>query len=106
MPWQPPSPIQVFQLLPKTNCGKCGEPNCMAFAVRLVNFEVALETCTPLIEDSNLKPAYEKLKSLLAPPVREIELRGSKKSLRIGGKYVLHRHELRYMNPTAIAIDI
>lgn len=106
MPWQPPSPIQIFQLLPKTNCGKCGEPNCMAFAVKLVNFEATLEACPPLIEDLKLRPIFEKLKSLLAPPVREIELRGSKKIVKIGGKYVLYRHELRYMNPTAIAIDI
>ncbi|MDW8085875.1 MAG: acetyl-CoA decarbonylase/synthase complex subunit gamma, partial [Ignisphaera sp.] len=104
MPWQSPSPIQIFQLLPKTNCGKCGEPNCMAFAVKLANFEAALEACTPLVEDS--RPAYERLKSLLAPPIREIELKGPRKTLKIGGKYVLYRHELRYMNPTAIAIDV
>ncbi|MCD6324853.1 acetyl-CoA decarbonylase/synthase complex subunit gamma, partial [Candidatus Bathyarchaeota archaeon] len=37
------SPIEVYMLLPKTNCKKCGEENCMAFAVKLVNRETDLE---------------------------------------------------------------
>lgn len=106
MPWKPPSPLEVYQLLPKTNCGKCGDPNCMAFAVRLVNFEVGIEGCPPLLEEPRYRASYEKLKNLLAPPVREIELRGAKKAVKVGGEYVLHRHELRYMNPTVIAIDV
>ncbi len=31
------SPIDVYKLLPKTNCRECGEANCMAYATRLVN---------------------------------------------------------------------
>jgi len=106
MPWRPPDPIRVYQLLPKTNCGKCGEPNCMAFAVKIVNFEAQLEQCTPLIEDPSYKQSYEELKSLVSPPVKGIVLKSPKKTVKIGGEYVLYRHELRYMNPTAIAIDV
>ncbi|MEM4441668.1 MAG: acetyl-CoA decarbonylase/synthase complex subunit gamma [Ignisphaera sp.] len=106
MPWQPPTPIQIYQLLPKTNCGKCGEPNCMAFAVKLVNFETLLEQCPPLFEDSRYKEDLQKLRMMLSPPVKEIVLKSPKKTVKIGGEYVLHRHELRYINPTAIAIDV
>jgi acetyl-CoA decarbonylase/synthase complex subunit gamma len=28
------SPIDVYKLLPKTNCKECGEENCMAFATK------------------------------------------------------------------------
>jgi len=45
------SPIDVYMLLPKTNCKKCGLENCMAFATKLVNREIALELCTPLLEE-------------------------------------------------------
>ena len=27
--------IQIFKLLPKTNCGECGVPTCLAFAMNL-----------------------------------------------------------------------
>jgi len=31
------SPIDVYMLLPKTNCKECGEENCMAFATKVVD---------------------------------------------------------------------
>ncbi|MBC7129623.1 acetyl-CoA decarbonylase/synthase complex subunit gamma, partial [Candidatus Bathyarchaeota archaeon] len=43
------SPIDVYKLLPRTNCKECGEENCMAFATKLVNREVNLEKCKPLL---------------------------------------------------------
>ena len=106
MPWKAVSPIEVYNLLPKTNCKECGEENCMAFAVKLVNLETKLEKCKPLLEESKYRENYEKLREMLRPQVREVELRGSKKTVKIGGEYVMHRHEMTYMNPTAIAIDI
>lgn len=106
MPWRPPTPIQIYQLLPKTNCGRCGEPNCMAFAVKLVNFEALPEHCPPIIEDTSYREDLKKLKTLLSPPVKEIIIKSPKKNVKIGGEYVLYRHELKYMNPTAIAIDV
>ena len=44
------SPIDVYALLPKTNCKLCSEDNCMAFATKIVNRVVALELCKPLLE--------------------------------------------------------
>jgi len=78
----------------------------MAFAVRLVSLEVKPEDCTPLIEEERFRESYEKLRRLLLPPVKEVELKSPRRSVKIGGKYVLFRHELRYHNPTAIAIDV
>ena len=78
----------------------------MAFAVRLVNMETKLEKCTPLLEEAKYKKNYEKLKEMLTPPVKEIELRSDKKVVVLDGEYVLHRHELTYINPPPIAIDV
>ncbi len=106
VPWKAVSPIEIYKLLPRTNCKKCGEENCMAFAVRLVNMETKLEKCTPLLEESKYNQNYEKLREILNPPVKEIEIRSDKRVVKIGGEYVMHRHELTYINPTPIAIDV
>ncbi|MCJ7561025.1 acetyl-CoA decarbonylase/synthase complex subunit gamma, partial [Candidatus Bathyarchaeota archaeon] len=65
------SPIDVYKLLPKTNCKECGQENCMAFATKIVNREVTLEQCAPLLKKGNEK-AYLKLKDMLKPAVKEV----------------------------------
>lgn len=77
----------------------------MAFATKLVNKEVTLEKCTPLLEAKN-KTIYLKLWEMLKPPVKEIVIGTGKRAAKIGGKLVMYRHELAYTNPTAIAIDV
>jgi len=99
------SPIDVYMLLPKTNCKKCGLENCMAYATKLVNREIALELCTPLLEKQYQK-AYQKLWEMLKPPVKEVTVGTGDKAVKIGGKLVMYRHELAYFNPTAFAIDV
>jgi acetyl-CoA decarbonylase/synthase complex subunit gamma len=99
------SPIDVYKLLPKTNCKECGEENCLAFATKLVNREVTLEKCRPLLAKMQEK-AYNQLKEMLKPAVKEIVIGVGDKAVRIGGKLVMYRHEFTYANPTAIAIDV
>jgi acetyl-CoA decarbonylase/synthase complex subunit gamma len=99
------SPIDVYKLLPRTNCKECGEENCMAFATKLVNREVRLEQCPPLLEEKN-REAYQKLWTLLKPPVKEVVIGAGDRTAKIGGKLVMYRHELTYNNPTAIALDV
>jgi len=100
------SPIDVYMLLPKTNCKKCGLENCMAFATKLVNREIVLELCTPLLEEKQYKKAYQKLWDMLKPPVKEVTIGAGDKAIKVGGKLVMYRHELTYHNPTPIAIDV
>lgn len=40
--------IDAYKLLPRTNCGECGEPTCMAFAAKLVMQETSIAACKPL----------------------------------------------------------
>ena len=105
MPAKELSPIQVYQMLPMTNCKECGETNCMAFAAKLVNREATLSECKPLLEPKYAE-AYEKLWALLKPAVKAVEVGVGDNKVTLGGEYVLYRHEFTYFNPTAIAIDV
>ena len=40
--------LDVFKLLPGTNCKECGQPTCLAFAARLVQQETSIMRCLPL----------------------------------------------------------
>ena len=42
------TPLDVYKLLPGTNCGKCGEPSCMAFAVKLAAGDEPLSRCVEI----------------------------------------------------------
>jgi len=78
----------------------------MAFATKLVNRELALELCTPLLEEKKYANAYQKLWERLKPPVKEVTIGTGDSAVKIGGKLVMYRHELTYINPTVIAIDV
>ncbi len=97
--------IEIFKLLPKTNCKECGVENCMAFATKIVNREVTLEQCKPLLKKENEK-AYLQLKEMLKPAVKEVVVGVGDKAVKLGGKLVMFRHEFTYTDPTAIAIDV
>lgn len=99
------SPIDIYKLLPKTNCKECGEENCMAFATKIVNREAEIDQCLPLLKEENSK-AYNQLKEMLKPPVKQVTIGIGDNAVKIGGKLVMYRHEFTYFNPTAIAIDI
>jgi acetyl-CoA decarbonylase/synthase complex subunit gamma len=99
------SPIDVYKLLPKINCKECGEENCMAFATKIVNREVQVDQCPPLLKKENEK-TYNQLKEMLKPPVSEVIVGEGEKAVKLGGKLVMYRHEFTYTNPTAIAIDV
>jgi len=99
------SPIDVYKLLPRTNCKECGEENCMAFATKLVNREASLKDCSPLLEEK-YKGSYQKIWDMLKPPMKEMTIGVGERSVKIGGQLVMYRHEFTYYNPTPIAIDV
>jgi ArsR family metal-binding transcriptional regulator len=43
-----PHHLDIYTLLPQSNCKKCGEATCLAFAVNLVLHKRQLEECIPL----------------------------------------------------------
>jgi ArsR family metal-binding transcriptional regulator len=44
-------PLDVFKLLPRTNCGACGVATCMAFAAAIVSGETAADKCAELLDE-------------------------------------------------------
>lgn len=56
--------LEVYKLLPRTNCGVCGVKSCMAFAAGLLQQEFLLEDCAPLNEPERA-PNREELARLL-----------------------------------------
>ena len=90
--------IQIFKMLPKTNCGECGVPTCLAFAMNLASGKAELDSC-PYVSDE----AKEKLAEASAPPIRPVALGAGVRELRIGGETVMFRHEKTFYNPTGLA---
>ncbi|HHN93492.1 MAG TPA: acetyl-CoA decarbonylase/synthase complex subunit gamma, partial [Anaerolineae bacterium] len=39
------SGIQIYKLLPQTNCKECGFPTCLAFAMKLAAKQANLDKC-------------------------------------------------------------
>ena len=40
--------LKVYKLLPRKNCGECGEPACMGFAAKLLEESQKIGACKPL----------------------------------------------------------
>lgn len=99
-------PLEIYPLLPGTNCKECGEANCMAFATKLAEYTVKMKACTPLYAEDKYAKKRSKLEELIRPPVKEVTIGVGDKAVAVGGKLVLYRHDLRYSNPTAFFIDI
>ncbi|MCP4748765.1 MAG: Fe-S cluster protein [Desulfobacteraceae bacterium] len=50
-----PKLMDILLLLPKTNCKKCGQPACMAFAAQLMEGGRGVEHCPELDEENRTK---------------------------------------------------
>ena len=46
------SGLDIYKLLPKTNCKECGFPTCLAFAMQLAKKAVSIEKCPPVTAES------------------------------------------------------
>jgi len=90
--------IQIFKLLPKTNCGECGVPTCLAFAMNLAGGKAELDKC-PYVSDD----AKEKLAAESAPPIRPVTIGTGDYAVKVGGETVLFRHEKTFVNPPGLA---
>ena len=93
--------IEIFKMLPKTNCGDCGVPTCLAFAMSLAAGKAELSKCPHVSEE-----AKSKLSEASAPPILPVTIGTGEKALKVGGETVMFRHEKRFENPTGIAILI
>jgi acetyl-CoA decarbonylase/synthase complex subunit gamma len=93
--------IQIFKLLPKTNCKECGVPTCLAFAMNLASGKAELDSC-PYVSDE----AREKLSEASAPPIRPVVVGNGVRKATTGGETVQYRHEKTFYNPTLLAAQV
>jgi len=95
------SGIQIYKLLPQTNCKDCGFPTCLAFAMKLAAKQADLDKCPHVSEDSR-----EKLAESAAPPVHLVSLSADGREVKSGNELVLFRHEKSFFNPAGIFICV
>lgn len=93
--------IQIFKLLPKTNCKECGVPTCLAFAMNLASGKAELDAC-PYVSDES----REILAEASAPPIRPLTVGYGDTALKMGGETVLFRHEKTFFSPPGLAAMI
>jgi acetyl-CoA decarbonylase/synthase complex subunit gamma len=91
--------IEIYKLLPKTNCGECGVPTCLAFAMSLASGKAELAKCPHVSEE-----ARTRLAEAAAPPILPITIGIGERALKVGGETVLFRHEKRFENPAGLAM--
>lgn len=90
--------IQIFKLLPGSNCKKCGSPTCLAFAMNLASGKAELDACPDVKPESR-----EKLSAASAPPIRPVVVGYGDTAVKVGGETVQFRHEKTFFNPPGIA---
>lgn len=93
--------IAIYKLLPKTNCGKCGVPTCLAFAMKLANKQAELSTCPDVSED-----AKTQLEESAAPPIRLVTVGTGENAVEMGNETELFRHEKTFYHPTAYSLIV
>ena len=93
--------IQILKMLPKKNCGECGIPTCLAFAMKVAAGQAEIEAC-PYVSDE----AKQTIGEASAPPIRTVKLGSGDAEFVTGGETCLFRHEKRFEHPTGIAILI
>jgi len=106
--------LEIFKLLPKTNCKKCGMPTCLAFAMALAQKRVKLDDCPDVSQE-----ARQKLAEAAAPPMRKVVFgplprlasgdagaSSGDNQVQVGQETVLFRHEEKFYNPTVLAVTV
>jgi len=93
--------LDIFKLLPKTNCKRCGYPTCLAFAMKLAAGKAEVEACPDL--DPGTKAL---LGGATRPPVRLVGVGVGERSVAAGEEFVLFRHEKTFSHPPGIMVQV
>jgi acetyl-CoA decarbonylase/synthase complex subunit gamma len=93
--------MQIYKLLPKTNCKDCGLPTCMAFAMQVAAKQKALTDCPHVSEE-----AKSELSEASTPPMKLVRIGPEGKQFEIGQETVMFRHEEKFHRPCGIAVRI
>ena len=89
--------LDIFKLTPKTNCKDCGNPTCMAFAMKVASGALSIEKCPHMSAE-----ALSTLSEATAPPMKSYKFAGHS----LGGETVLSRHEKTLVSKTLYAVQV
>jgi len=93
--------IQIYKLLPQTNCKECGYPTCLAFAMKLSAKQVELSACPYVTPE-----AKTQLAESAAPPIRLVAIKSDGYEAKAGNEVVLFRHDKTFYNKPGLFIRI
>ncbi len=95
------SGLDIYKLLPKTNCKECGYATCLAFAMALAQKKVSLDKCPHVTAQ-----AKEALESASQPPIKLVTIGAGERKLEMGNETVMYRHEQKFYHPAGIGFVI
>ena len=93
--------IQIYKLLPQTNCKECDFPTCLAFAMKLAAKQVELAKCPYVSEESAAQ-----LAEAATPPVRPIVIKSNGNEVKGGNEIVLFRHNKRFFSLPGLFVRV
>jgi acetyl-CoA decarbonylase/synthase complex subunit gamma len=93
--------LDIYKLLPKTNCGECKSPTCLAFAMRVAQKQASIEEC-PYVTDE----AKDQLGAASAPPIQLVTIGAGDDKVEVGNETVLFRHEETFHHPCGVAVTV
>lgn len=91
------SGLDIYKLLPKTNCKDCGFATCLAFAMALAQKKVSLDKCPHVTAE-----AKAALESASQPPIKLVTIGMGAGKIDMGNETVMYRHEQKFHHPTGI----
>jgi acetyl-CoA decarbonylase/synthase complex subunit gamma len=95
------SGLEIYKLLPQTNCKDCGYPTCLAFAMKLAAKQAELKDCPHVSEE-----AAAKLEAASSPPIRLVEIQGDNGKVSVGNETVLFRHEKTFYHKPGLFLRL
>ncbi len=93
--------LQIYKLLPKTNCKECGFPTCLAFAMKLAQKGTELDKC-PYVDDE----AKTALDAAAAPPIKLVAIGTGERAFEVGNEVVLYRHEKTFYHQPGLVVRV
>ena len=93
--------LDIFKLTPKTNCKECGNPTCMAFAMKVAQGAIPVDKCPHMSDD-----AKAALGEATAPPMKALQIGVGSEQHKLGGETVLFRHEKTFVSKNLFAVTM
>jgi acetyl-CoA decarbonylase/synthase complex subunit gamma len=93
--------LQIYKLLPQTNCKECGYPTCLAFAMKLAAKQAELSSCPHVSEE-----AKAQLAAAAAPPIRLVTVEAPGHKVEVGNETVMYRHDKTFFHQPGIFVRV